>query len=1714
MNNFNNDTTAKRRVDLQPIRDFMEKVFVERIKEGRESQPVKEYASSKGLNMTIKHSTNKHYLQVCLLLNERNDMDLLAKVYMVLGESKFLEMIVSNQTKMFFRQLIDAIFRFSFDTPIEVIKSYQELLYRIVSGNSIYLLPAINMLIRSFRYDVYENSVENRKLSSGKEEADDDEEANNLKSRVMEMDKKNISETDTIASENRNMESNVMTYNHVSCTQVHENENKEIDEENRICDENFNPSTQAIQSTINPYIHQTLEILLKICPSGDKDVFAVLEEKFPHRLHDKEDIIGFTKECLYMISTYLSGIEQEVVSLLVERCVEIDVEMKIEANGEVHCLFDLSSFVEMQNKKKKKKNGQNQADGFYSALNDEDTGFQEGDDGDSDEEDFAHAMVDDMDQENMEQYESYNNDNNNRIKDYKDKKNIPMTQEETIDKNIHNNLAYSSTILTDFKGDEEEVKDISHHLTIDEMATKLDHMLYLLYNYIRKSILIRGRNVSEILNLFLVPFYKEIFYTHRSKFTQYLLFYITSFDHYYHTLVLRDEKEKSNVIEDKHILHEGDYRSQQDDDQEDQNEEIGHNLISTQFLLSLIRQFNSPSLPTTMKHTIITYLASFTARARFLDASTVEDVLYLLILHAYNYVQPYLQIVNTLEKRKALFNKLISNSLKCKKLYPSFRGTAPYLTHIEESNDGDYSNMRIKKVRSYEVDIIEHLYINNHESENSNTEIVDVSCETEGVLAGVSKCENDNGLINESKCDLSKASSIDLKKGKALPYLNTENIANASFAEQKSSVTGLNTNERKSNASNEFMDLDSKPVSLSLINENTKQRKKRCLSISESSDATSLSTPNTFNTIKKRIKEKIFDPYEMDNETGENGEVPSEGMQHKQSPFSLSQGESELFQISSEEIMETIKLYYFLYHATAIDVEIGERKREDEQVLNGVQNADKVLDGNAALYGFDQLGKETTPSKEEQAPDASNIWVKLEEPWKVDGHNFQLKEELVLEEDGYNVNLAVESKLQEQEIVNSNIKIGNCKDTMNYFIVKNHESLGKDASECREMDEVKNQETEEGSSRLKTIDATKSTVVGSQSNEGEDVEINHHLHYDIVQAIIYIIVFYGASSDEDDANKLNFLFEDCPVDDVDSASEGPKTPFDMLKAILLFPLQPLKLIYPSILQEFEKLIKHFSNKGKVSKLRKQGSVMGDNEENEDNTEANNALKNNNLANYNNDDETVDRQSIYLCLEKEMESLESELRRRSLPLSLISKNKLRSQCHYNAEDESKCRSFLAEVCLQSTYYSQNMENTKVDIKNAENYWSKDEGVVYEFNSSSNHLLSNSTRAHHNIQNSLEELSKWFLVSQSYSLERDIKESPTKLNGRSDRKYHTHEYESSHLEEKKNLLALFVSDFPIRPINHLVKDEGELSNITSRLEKYIQFLNLILIPTETTLRRFINEDMKFGKHKQQQGNNSNAIINEGNSYGMRYDNNNANTNERKQHDYDNRDTSGKEHELFFPYDPYLLFKSHRYVGHESVYRYWTPLEGWNEDDDNYSPSANTSVFLSSRDGNDISYQSDEDMEDDSSFGSSSDSSTSDGSNDSTDTDHSIISDSYSSSESFNRNSGEGRGEVEQARQKYEEERESSNIENLDEDDDSVKSFGAIKVDGLSKGNSYKDFLQTSSQLQSINQFTSDFSDSNHSNILETENHSSRERDINRRFQRDRLDSVATSTSYGSF
>ena len=81
-------------------------------------------------------------------------------------------------------------------------------------------------------------------------------------------------------------------------------------------------------------MHAALSTMLRLCPKGNQDLFPILASNFPFRTKPTGVLVWYTKQCLAVLE-YVPTLHAQVLELLIDKCLEMDVEIKINDGGTV-----------------------------------------------------------------------------------------------------------------------------------------------------------------------------------------------------------------------------------------------------------------------------------------------------------------------------------------------------------------------------------------------------------------------------------------------------------------------------------------------------------------------------------------------------------------------------------------------------------------------------------------------------------------------------------------------------------------------------------------------------------------------------------------------------------------------------------------------------------------------------------------------------------------------------------------------------------------------------------------------------------------------------------------------------------------------------------------------------------------------------------------------------------------------------------------------------------------------------------------------------------------------------------------------------------------------------------------------------------------------------------------------------------------------------------
>lgn len=87
-------------------------------------------------------------------------------------------------------------------------------------------------------------------------------------------------------------------------------------------------------------IHAAMATILRLCPKARTELFPIMAASTPFRLKTDAELLWYYRQCLHVLK-YLPSVRGQVLELVIDRCLELDVEIKITNVGEA--LLDAST---------------------------------------------------------------------------------------------------------------------------------------------------------------------------------------------------------------------------------------------------------------------------------------------------------------------------------------------------------------------------------------------------------------------------------------------------------------------------------------------------------------------------------------------------------------------------------------------------------------------------------------------------------------------------------------------------------------------------------------------------------------------------------------------------------------------------------------------------------------------------------------------------------------------------------------------------------------------------------------------------------------------------------------------------------------------------------------------------------------------------------------------------------------------------------------------------------------------------------------------------------------------------------------------------------------------------------------------------------------------------------------------------------------------------
>lgn len=79
-------------------------------------------------------------------------------------------------------------------------------------------------------------------------------------------------------------------------------------------------------------IHSTISTILQLVPTADNNLYPIIQRHIPYSRSAIQKLEWYAKQCLAVVS-YCPKFHKQIICLLVEKCLEIDVEIKVENGG-------------------------------------------------------------------------------------------------------------------------------------------------------------------------------------------------------------------------------------------------------------------------------------------------------------------------------------------------------------------------------------------------------------------------------------------------------------------------------------------------------------------------------------------------------------------------------------------------------------------------------------------------------------------------------------------------------------------------------------------------------------------------------------------------------------------------------------------------------------------------------------------------------------------------------------------------------------------------------------------------------------------------------------------------------------------------------------------------------------------------------------------------------------------------------------------------------------------------------------------------------------------------------------------------------------------------------------------------------------------------------------------------------------------------------------
>jgi len=303
------------------------------------------------------------------------------------------------------------------------------------------------------------------------------------------------------------------------------------------------------------------------------------------------------KQC-FTVLNYVPTIRKSVLELCIDKCLEIDVEIRIAQDGKVN-------IDNMEQQQQQQQNDANNNEG-------KDHGGEDG--------------IFDLDM-NLGMNVNMNLGMNVNV-------NMNMNKNNNESGDNKNNKIKGQDKDKEQKDSKEELRKKTDLQQVGEMAEKLDTLMYLTFQYLVATSSSNVKTPRQLYKMILSTFDSVIITTHRSKFVQFVILFLCGLDGEQHANSSTNSS-ANNHDQQQQLQQKQHQQQQKDHDDEEQS------MLSREFAAKLIDLVLDPFRAIITRQSAACYLASFVSRSRFVCASTACEAVSAILRFADAYMEAY-----------------------------------------------------------------------------------------------------------------------------------------------------------------------------------------------------------------------------------------------------------------------------------------------------------------------------------------------------------------------------------------------------------------------------------------------------------------------------------------------------------------------------------------------------------------------------------------------------------------------------------------------------------------------------------------------------------------------------------------------------------------------------------------------------------------------------------------------------------------------------------------------------------------------------------------------------------------------------------------------------------------------------------------------------------------------------------------------------------------